>query len=123
MIVFDDLGRDWRASSPALKRDLGSSIGGTVLARYTVVNLGFVTAERLGSAVQVQVRPAVASGAAVAGLMYWLCSQSAERVIVSSFEEVTWSHALLGSREAAVDHLGSLLAVRFGRLPGLRVID
>jgi hypothetical protein len=114
MIVFDDEGESWHASSLALKRELSSSIGGTALAEYSVVNIGFVAGEQIGGAVRVRVRPAVASGAALAGMLYWVFSQSVERVVVSYFEEkkMTWSHALVGSRDAAVELLGHLLAVR-----------
>ena len=110
MIVFDDEGAIWRAAS--LKDALGSSIGGRVLAEYSVINIGFVAAEQIGSSVHVRIRPAVAASAAVAGLLYWLCSRSIERVVVSWFEEMTWSHALVGSREAAVEHVARLLSLR-----------
>ena len=51
MIVFDDEGESWHASSLALKRELRSSIGGQALAEYSVVNIGFVALlpERLGN--------------------------------------------------------------------------
>ena len=112
MIVFDDHGEMWRASSRDLQETLGSSIGGKPLANYSVVNIGFVAAEKVDRAVRIHLRPAVASGAALAGLLYWLYSQSSGRVVVSWFEEMTWSHALVGSREAAIAHLGGLLSER-----------
>ena len=108
MIVFDDQGEIWRASSRELKDSLGSSIGDRVLAEYSVVNIGFVAAEHVDKTVRIRVRPAVVSGAAFAGLLYWLYSRSIERVVVSWFEDMTWSHALVGSREAAVAHMDKL---------------
>ena len=113
MMVFDDHDESWRASSLALKRALHSPIAGPALANYSVINIGFVAAGQAQKSVHIRVRPAVASGAAVASLFYWLYSQSSiERVVISCFEEMAWSHALVGSREAAVDHLGVLLASR-----------
>jgi hypothetical protein len=108
LIVFDARGEPWSASSVALQRALNSSIGGNTLAEYTVVNMGFVAAEDAGRALHIKVRPAIAAGAALAGLFYWLHGRSAKRVVVSSFEEKRWSHALLGSREEAITKLAAL---------------
>jgi hypothetical protein len=56
IFVFGVEGQSWRASSLALKRS--SSIGGRVLADYSVVNIGFVAAEHVGSSVRIPFRPA-----------------------------------------------------------------
>ena len=114
MIVFDDLGGRWLVSSTALQLALRSSLSGKVLGIYSVINIGFVAAEQTGRSVAIRVRPAVASGAALAGLFYWLSGQPADRILVSSFEDMDWRHALIASRDDAMAHLCQL--PRRGRL-------
>src|SRR3954452_12992516 len=93
----------------ALKLALQSSLGGVVLAFYSVINIGFVAAERKGRSVTIRVRPAVASRAALAGLYYWLGTQQSDRIVVCSFEDMDWRHALVRSRDEAMAHLCHLL--------------
>ncbi len=109
MIVFDDRGDHWLVTSMALKLALRSSLGGRVLAIYSVVNIGFVAAERKGRSVAIRLRPAVASSTALAGLYYWLGTQKADRIVVCSFEDTDWRHALVRSRDEAMAHLCHLL--------------
>jgi len=44
-------------------------------------------------------------GATLAGLFYWLSGQPADRILVSSFENKDWRHALVGSQNDAMAHL------------------
>jgi hypothetical protein len=44
-------------------------------------------------------------GAALAGLFYWLSGQPADRILVCSFENKDWRHALVGSQNDAMAHL------------------
>jgi hypothetical protein len=105
MIVFDDRGSRWLVSSTALQIALRSSLSGKVLGIYSVINIGFVAAEQTGRSVAIRLRPAVASGAALAGLFYWLSGQPADRILVCSFENKDWRHALVGSQNDAMAHL------------------
>ena len=108
LFVFDEQGKPWGASSGALKCALNSSIGGTVLVDYTVMNLGFVAAKHAGGAARIRLRPAIVSGATLAALFYWLHSIAPERIVISWLEDFTWSHALLASPDAAILHLSEL---------------
>ena len=61
-----------------------------MLALYSVVNIGFVAAELSTRAVSIHLRPAVASGVALASLFYWLCSQRVSRFVVRAFDGTDW---------------------------------
>ena len=97
MIVFDDGGVQWRDDTVAFQQALQTTLGGRVLALYSVVNIGFVAAELSTRAVSIHLRPAVASGVALASLFYWLCSQRVSRVVVRAFDGTNWQHTLVGS--------------------------
>jgi hypothetical protein len=104
MIVFDDGGAQWRDDAVAFQQALQAKLSGRMLALYSVVNIGFVAAELSSRAVSIHLRPAAASGAALAGLFYWLCSRRVSRVVVCSFEGLDW-RMLVGSRDEAMAYL------------------
>jgi hypothetical protein len=104
VIIFDDEGSRWRGTLLLLKRSLQSSIGGDALARYVVVNIGFIAATTDGTSVHIRVRPGIASPVAFVGLLYWLHDQRVERALISYFDG-DWSHVLLRSLEQTLTFL------------------
>jgi hypothetical protein len=101
-IVFDDGGVRWSDDTVAFQKALHSTLASRALAMYSVVNIGFVAAEQLNRGVSIHLRPAAASGAALAGLFYWLCSQQLSRVIICSYQDMHWRYALVSSRDEAM---------------------
>jgi hypothetical protein len=80
----------------------------SLVSSASMINIGFVAAEHTGRSVAIRLRPAVASGAALASLFYWLSGQTADRFLVSSFEDMDWRHALMSSRNDAMAHVSRL---------------
>ena len=103
LLVFDDKGVQWDATSPQLVEALHSSIVGEDLARYAVMNLGFVAAEANDRSVRIRVRPESVAQPALAAALDWLFDCAPDRVVVSSFEK-TWWHTLVPAGEV-VAHL------------------
>jgi hypothetical protein len=104
VIIFDDEGSRWRGTLLLLKRALQSPIGGDALARYVVVNIGFIAATADGASIHIRIRPGVASPVAFVGLLYWLHDQRVERALISYFDG-GWSHVLLRSLEETLTFL------------------
>src|SRR5262245_54833294 len=94
LLVFDDKGVQWDATSPQLVEALNSSIAGEDLARYAVMNLGFVAAEANDHSVRIRVRPDSVAQPALAAALDWLSDCAPDRVLVSRFEK-TWCHTVV----------------------------
>jgi hypothetical protein len=92
--LFDAKGVQWDATSPQLVEALQSSIVGGDLARYAVMNLGFVAAEANNCSVRIRVRPDSVAQPALAAALDWLFERAPDRVLVSRFEK-TWCHTVV----------------------------
>jgi hypothetical protein len=94
LLIFDDKGVQWDATSQQLVDALSSSIVGEDLATYAVINLGFVAAEATDRSVRIRVRPDSVAQPALAAALDWLSDCAPDRVLVSRFEKA-WCHTLV----------------------------
>lgn len=96
--LIDDHGEFWDQHSPALRARLSVSVAGEELRRFAVLNLGFIGLATSRTSIRVQLRPVLATQAALGTLYLWLHRHAPERIVLSWYdgrwrdEIVGWHH-------------------------------
>lgn len=106
----DDSGRLWDINSSQLRAELYGFAAADSFPEYVVKNLGFVRIDRRGPSATVWLRPATVAQMAVAHLMYWLVDEKIERVLVNSYVDGAWQHAMVGAAEKSFTALAALIS-------------
>ena len=95
LLLIDDRGELWDQNSPALRSRLRASVAGEELRQFAVLNLGFIGLAISRSGIRVQLRPSLATQAALGSLYLCLHRHAPERIVLSWYDG-RWRHEIVG---------------------------
>ena len=108
LLLIDDAGLEWPATSRKLREAFGSPYSGSEFVDYAIANLGFVGIDNYGASCQLRLRPSLVSEACWRGVSKWLRRSRSERVVVSWLGS-DWSYELIRSSDVALRRVENLI--------------
>lgn len=108
LLLIDDAGLEWPATSRKLREAFGSPYSGSEFVDYAIANLGFVGIDNYGASCQLRLRPSLVSEACWRGVSKWLRRARSERVVVSWLGS-DWSYELIRSTDVALRRVENLI--------------
>ena len=93
--LIDDRGRVWDPHSRGLRAQLHASIGAQELRDFAVLNLGFIALAIGKASIHIQLRPTLASPAALGALYLALHKHAPERIVVRWYNGA-WRDEIIG---------------------------
>ena len=108
LLLIDDAGLEWPATSRKLREAFGSPYSGSEFVDYAIANLGFVGIDNYGASCQLRLRPSLVSEACWRGVSKWLRRARSERIVVSWLGS-EWSYELIRSTDVALRRVENLI--------------
>jgi len=100
---IDDNGGLWESNSYRLRSELNGLASGELFSEYVLKNLGFVRLSQQPKSVAVRFRPETVSRLAFVRLLHWLTDEKPDRVLLSTYTDGSWQHAMIGKNARAFD--------------------
>jgi hypothetical protein len=110
--LIDPDGRHWLSTDTALAKSLGGTLTGDNLARYAVMNLGFVSIKARGRFIRLACRPAILEQPAIVSTMHFVHDHWPATIGFDYFTQ-QWNHLIIGSMPKFQSMLFSLTSPRF----------
>ncbi len=108
LIVIDEHGKIWDASSVQLRRAFGSVQANVQFSDYVVVKLGYIAVNHYQNSCQIRVKPALVSSCTLKSLAAHLEDHQIERYALS-FMDKKWQFELYSSSQALIHKLIELM--------------
>ncbi len=108
LIVIDEHGKIWDASSVQLRRAFGSVQANVQFSEYVVVKLGYIAINHYQNSCQIRIKPALVSSCTLKSLAAHLEKRQTERYALS-FLDKTWHFELYSSRQTLIQKLIKLM--------------
>jgi hypothetical protein len=116
--LIDEHGQRWSVHGLQVKQHLGSAIGGTMLAAFAVMNLGWIEIRAHQRRIGVRCRPTIISETAFCELIYLVLDHQEGSIALSVFGH-EWNHYVYRDRNALITMLGALRTAPVSREPKL----
>lgn len=95
LLLIDDRGELWPESSNVIKKSFASTGARDGVSAYLVKNLGFIAIDKFGASLQIRVRPAIVTQAAIETALNWLSRDNFERLLLAYYHDDDWQFELV----------------------------